>query len=147
VNDKAKSGLIISRVLNFDLMNLVNFSKKILVLTTAIPVFIQCDSGSCEGEPSKAKVESNSYSVSSIRVWVTFNHQDSGQSFQVVDVTEDNPKTTAPLPAGQYSIHATVTKSTGTQTLRLNARLKDCVDYTFFVNATSLSMNLNGEPR
>ncbi|MBN8650593.1 MAG: hypothetical protein J0L67_04160 [Cytophagales bacterium] len=81
------------------------------------------------------------------RVWVTFIHQPSGQSFQVVDVTEDNAKTTAPLPAGEYRIQATVSKSTGNYAIRMSAQFKDCVDYKVFVNAIRLSMNLNGQAR
>lgn len=118
--------------------------RKILIALIAIPLFVQCDS--CEGELATAKIESNS-SLSTNRVRVTFTHQDSGQSFQVVDVMENNPKTTGPLPAGQYSIHANVAQSTGTKTIRLTAQLEDCVDYTVFVNSISLSMNLNGDPR
>ena len=119
--------------------------KKYFISLIAFALFVQCEDP-CNGEPPKAKVESNSVSISSNRVWVTFNHQ-SEQTFQLQDITEDNPKTTGPLPAGQYSIHATVSKSTGTQTIRLNAQLKDCIDYKVFVNATSLSMYVSGEER
>lgn len=121
--------------------------KKCVLLLATLTLFIQCASDSCEGEPPKAKVESNSVSERSNRVWVTFFHQPSGQSFQVVDVTEDNAKTTAPLPAGEYRIQATVSKSTGNHTIRMSAQFKDCVDYKIFVNAISLSMNLGGQAR
>jgi hypothetical protein len=122
-------------------------SKILLALVIVILLFTQCDSNSCDGEPAKAKVESNRASTRDPRVWLTFIHE-SGQSFQLVDITEDSPKTTGPLPSGQYDVRASVTKSTGTQTIRLNdVQIKDCVDYNVFVNAISLSMNINGSPR
>lgn len=110
-------------------------------------LFIQCESDSCEGESPKAKIESNSYSISSSRVWVTLNHQESGQSYQFVDITENNPKSSGSLPTGNYSINASVAKSTGTTNLRVSAKLSDCFKYKVFVNATNLSMYVNGTPR
>lgn len=127
-------------------MSSLTILKKSTYFLILLALFVQCESDSCNNEPPKATVESNSAGRSN-RVWVTFNHQPSGRSFQLQDITEDNPKTTGPLPKGEYSIHATVSKSTGTQTIRLNATLKDCIDYKVFVNAISVSMYLNGEAR
>ena len=123
----------------------LNFKKSVLYLVVLV-ILVQCKSDSCNNEKPTARVESNSYSISSNRVWVTFNHQ-SGQSFQLTDITEDNPKTIGSLPTGTYTISATVSKSTGSNTIRLSAELKDCIDYRVFVNATSLSMNINGIAR
>lgn len=124
-------------------MSYLTTVRKYIFFLIVLALFIQCEE-SCKGEPPKAKAETN---TSTNRVWITFNHQQSGQSFQLQDITEDNPKTTGALPTGEYSIHATVSKSTGTQTIRLNATLKDCIDYKVFVNAISLSMYINGEER
>lgn len=120
--------------------------KKYTFILITLVLFAQCED-TCNGEPPKAKVESNSVSTMSNRVWVTFNHQQTGQSFQLQDITEDNPKTIGSLPTGEYSVSATVSKSTGTQTIRLNANLKECIDYKVFVNAINLSMYINGEER
>jgi hypothetical protein len=55
-------------------------SKILLALVILLPLFTQCDSNSCDGEPAKAKVKTNSVSTRDPRVWVTFIHE-SGQSF------------------------------------------------------------------
>lgn len=116
-----------------------------IVFIAALLLFVQCESDSCTGEAPKVKVETNN--AGSSRVRVTFSHQGTGQIFQFVDITENNSKNTGPLPPGRYSIHADISKSTGTYTIRLSAQFKDCIDYTVFVNSTSLSMILNGEAR
>lgn len=116
-----------------------------VLFLAALLLFVQCESDSCTGDPPKAKVETNN--AGSSRVRVTLSHQGTGEIFQLVDITENNSKTTERLPPGRYSINADVSKSTGTYTIRLSAQFKNCIDYTVFVNATSLSMILNAEAR
>lgn len=124
--------------------------KKVKTLFNAVLVvgllvtLTDCQSETCDGENPSAKVESSS---ANYKVWVWFNNQDTEQTFQVIDVTEDNAKRLSDLPAGQYSIQAIVYAGTGPKDIRLSAKLKECVDYNLYVNATSYSMTLSGKAK
>lgn len=121
--------------------------KYTFILVLLLPLsFLNCESGSCEGEPPEAKVESNSYS-SSTRVQVTFTQEGTGKTFQYTNIREDNPRKTGPLPAGRYAIQASVSKDTGNSTLRVTANLTDCTDYTVYVNVFSMMMTVTGSAR
>jgi len=112
-----------------------------------LPFLSSCDSKSCEGERSSAKVESSS---SIYPVDVAFHNLDTQQTFSVTGVRSENAKTLPALPAGQYSIIANVYMSVGQRQVRLTSRLEDCFDYGVYVYSTGLSdlrMVLNSDPR